>query len=159
MDINIGISKEHRKAVANELNKLLSDEFVLYTKTRKFHWNVTGNSFHDLHLFFEGQYGELALMLDEVAERVRQIGHFALGSLSHFLKNTNLLEHLEDSADAETMVRALVDDHETIIRESRRMINDFNDKYKDAGNADFVTSIMERHEKMAWMLRSYLSHD
>jgi len=154
--IDIGISEDNRQAVANILNHLLADEFVLYTKTRKFHWNVKGIHFHDLHLFFESQYKELAEIMDEVAERIRKIGHYSLGTLQQFLDETNLLEHTDDGSSAEVMIEALLEDHETIIRELRKAIDPIQEKHKDAGTADFLTGLMEQHESMAWMLRSML---
>jgi|SRR5688500_2268992 len=154
--IDIGISEDNRQAIANILNHLLADEFVLYTKTRKFHWNVKGIHFHDLHLFFESQYKELAEIMDEVAERIRKIGHYSLGTLQQFLDETNLLEHTDDGSSAEVMIEALLEDHETIIRELRKAIDPIQEKHKDAGTADFLTGLMEQHESMAWMLRSML---
>jgi len=153
-EANIGISEANKQAVADELNKLLSDEFVLYTKTRKFHWNVEGAQFHDLHLFFEKQYDQIAIIMDEVAERIRKIGHYALGSMKHFLKEASLLESEDTETSAETMLQELLDDHETIIRRLRSDIEKFQDKYKDAGSADFITGLVEQHETMAWMLRA-----
>ncbi|GAA4804770.1 Dps family protein [Olivibacter ginsenosidimutans] len=154
--IDIGISADNRQAIANILNRILSDEFVLYTKTRKFHWNVKGIHFHDLHLFFESQYNQLAEIMDAVAERIRKIGHYSLGTLQQFLKETDLLEHVDDGSSAEIMVEALLEDHETIIKEIRQVLDPIEEKHKDAGTADFLTGIMEQHETMAWMLRSIL---
>jgi len=153
-ETNIGIIESNKQSVANELNKLLSDEFVLYTKTRKFHWNVEGAQFHDLHLFFEKQYNQLALIIDEVAERVRKLGHYALGSMKHYLKEASLLENEDQENTAESMLQELLDDHETIIRRLRADIDKFQEKYKDAGSADFITGLVEQHETMAWMLRA-----
>lgn len=153
-DTNIGISETNKQSVADELNKLLSDEFLLYTKTRKFHWNVEGAQFHDLHLFFEKQYTQLANIMDEVAERIRKIGHYALGSMKHFLAESSLLENEDRETSSGSMLQQLLDDHETIIRRLRSDIEKFQDKYKDAGSADFITGLIEQHETMAWMLRA-----
>lgn len=153
-ETNIGIVESNKQSVADELNKLLADEFVLYTKTRKFHWNVEGAQFHDLHLFFEKQYNQLALIIDEVAERVRKLGHYALGSMKHYLKEASLLENEDKANTADSMLQELLDDHETIIRRLRSDIEKFQEKYKDAGSADFITGLVEQHETMAWMLRA-----
>jgi starvation-inducible DNA-binding protein len=153
-ETNIGIVESNKQSVANELNKLLADEFVLYTKTRKFHWNVEGAQFHDLHLFFEKQYNQLELIIDEVAERVRKLGHYALGSMKHYLQEASLTENEDQENTAETMLQELLDDHETIIRKLRSDIEKFQDKFKDAGSADFITGLIEQHETMAWMLRA-----
>jgi starvation-inducible DNA-binding protein len=92
MKANIGIPEKHTKTVALELNKLLADEHVLYTKTRNFHWNIEGSNFMELHKFYEGQYEELAEMIDEIAERIRTLGHFAEGRMKDFLELARLIE-------------------------------------------------------------------
>jgi len=156
MKANIGITDNHLLKTASLLNVLLADESVLYTKTRNYHWNVTAPNFMELHKFMEEQYGELAEAIDEVAERVRQLGHYSLGSLGSFLKATRLTEGQDDSS-ALKMIQNLLDDHETIIRELRNDIETVDEKYKDAGTADFLTGVMKMHEKMGWMLRAYLN--
>lgn len=152
--LNTGISNTNSKKVAQALNQLLSDEYVLYTKTLKFHWNIEGNNFHALHLFLEEQYQQLQIIIDSVAERVRKIGHFAYGSMSEFLKNASLKEHQADARVSESMITELVQDHETLIRNTRELIDEFEEKCDDKGSADFITGIMKEHEKMAWMLRA-----
>lgn len=156
MKVNTGVPEKHLQAVADKLQVLLADEHVLYTKTRNYHWNVVGDNFHEMHLFFEGQYGELAEIIDEVAERIRMIGHFSTGRLVDFLKLTHLLEPEYTSSQPE-QIKNLLDDHETIIRFLRELITEFADKEKDLGSSDFVTGLLRQHEKMAWMLRAYLS--
>src|ERR1700730_7499150 len=155
MNANIGIPEKHLQAVAIELNKLLADEFVLYTKTRNFHWNIEGPNFMELHKFYESQYEQLAEMIDEIAERVRTLGHYAEGRLKDFLQIARLEEEAYTNVQKEQM-QFLLDDHETIIREIRQQVTKFADENKDPGSADFITGIMEKHEKMAWMIRSYL---
>jgi len=156
--VNIGISDKNRAAVANELQILLADESLLYAKTRNFHWNVEGPHFGPLHKLFEAQYNELAEMIDSIAERIRKVGHYAVGTLSGFLNLARLLEHDgEGDGTDRDMIQALLDDHETIIREMRNTIDKADNTYKDAGTADFLTGLMEQHETMAWMLRAHLA--
>jgi len=155
MKANLGIPEKHLKAVALELNKLLADEHVLYTKTRNFHWNIEGSNFMELHKFYESQYEELAEMIDEIAERIRTIGHFAEGRMKDFLELARILE-VAYTNEQKKQLKYLLDDHETIIRAIRQQVTKFADEYKDPGSSDFVTGIMEKHEKMAWMIRSYL---
>jgi len=154
---NIEILDADLKQVATILNTLLADEYVLYTKTRNAHWNVEGKSFMELHKLFEGQYDALATTIDDIAERVRSLGHFALGSLKNFLSVTRLLEDMEDFSDSFHIIQTLLDDHETIIRILRNNIADLSKESKDFGSIDFLTGLMEQHEKTAWMLRSYLA--
>ncbi len=155
MKVNIGITDKNRQAVALALNQLLADEHVLYNKTRSYHWNVEGPSFMEFHKLYENQYNELAELIDQIAERIRTIGHFAEGRLKEILKLTNL-DETEVPADQEEQVTNLLSDHEVIIGRVRKMVDDFEEKYKDKGSSDFVTGILKYHEKTAWMLRSYL---
>ena len=156
MKVNIGISDKNRQVVAKILNTLLSDEYVLYTKTRKYHWNVTGPQFNDLHKFFESQYEALAEIADETAERVRALGGKSLGTLAEFLKQSRLKEKPGQYPNADGMISNLLSDHEAIIGNLRTDLETCTRDYQDAGTADFLTGLMEQHEKMAWMLRSFL---
>lgn len=155
MEATIGIKTENKLAVAEILSKLLADEFVLYTKTRNAHWNVEGPDFHSMHLFFETQYGQLADLMDGVAERIRTIGHYAPATLKEFLELTHLSEYSERKNDSLGFIKDLLADHETIIEFIRGSINTINDEYKDAGTSDYITGFIETHEKMAWMLRAH----
>lgn len=155
MKANIGIPDNHLQAVAEKLQVLLADEQILYTKTRNYHWNVEGDNFSEMHLFYEKQYDELAEIIDEVAERIRMIGHYSTGRMVDFLKLTQLTEP-EYTNNQPDQIKNLVEDHETIIRTLRTLITEFSDKQKDLGTSDFVTGLLRQHEKMAWMLSSYL---
>jgi starvation-inducible DNA-binding protein len=157
MNTNIGIADKNRKAVAGELAKLLADEFLLYTKTRNAHWNVEGDDFHSMHVFFESQYDQLAETVDSVAERIRQLGHYAPATLKEFLELTHLSEESRAKNDSQGFIKELLADHESIIIFLRENVNRFADDFKDAGTSDFITGLMEEHEKMAWMLRSHLA--
>jgi starvation-inducible DNA-binding protein len=152
----IGINEESRKAVSDQLAKLLADEFVLYTKTRNAHWNVEGTDFHSMHLFFESQYEQLDDFMDSVAERIRTIGHYAPATLQSFLGLTHLTEKTRDKNDSLSFIKELLEDHESIIEFIRGNIDPFASKYHDYGTSDFITGLMEDHEKMAWMLRAHL---
>ncbi|HXB93203.1 MAG TPA: DNA starvation/stationary phase protection protein [Puia sp.] len=156
MNTNIGINAKNLQAVTQELTKLLADEFVLYTKTRNAHWNVEGPDFHSMHLFFESQYETLDDTMDSVAERIRQLGHYAPATLQSFLQLTHLTEKLGQKNDSLGFIKELVMDHENIIVFIRENINRFANEWGDAGTSDFITGLMEEHEKMAWMLRAHL---
>jgi starvation-inducible DNA-binding protein len=156
MQPNIGIKPENLTAVAHHLNGILADEFLLYTKTRNAHWNVEGPDFHAQHIFFEKQYEALDEIMDSVAERIRTLGHYAPGTLKDFLQLTRITEQTREKNDSAGFIRELLADHETIIVAMRENIDRFANEYKDAGTSDFVTGLMEEHEKMAWMLRAHL---
>jgi starvation-inducible DNA-binding protein len=155
MKTNIGIKEKDRQAVADQLAKLLADEFVLYTKTRNAHWNVEGPDFHAMHIFFESQYEQLDEVMDSVAERIRKIGHYAPGTLTQLLQLTHLTEKSDGKNDSMGFLKELLEDHESIIEFIRGNINPIADKYNDAGTSDFITGLMETHEGMAWMIRAH----
>jgi starvation-inducible DNA-binding protein len=135
---------------------LLSDEYVVYTKTRNYHWNVVGPQFNDLHKFFEAQYEALNDIVDDVAERARALGGRSFGSLAEFLKHARLHESAGTEPDASTMLANLLHDHEAIIRSLREAQGVVLDRHDDVGTNDFLVGLMEKHEKMAWMLRAFL---
>ena len=152
--LNIGISSSNSKKVADELNQVLADEFIVYVKTLKIHWNIEGRDFHALHIFLDEQYHQLQEIIDSIAERVRKVGHFANGSMKQFMADAPLKELTSTGAVSENALAELATDHEALIRKMRTLIDDFDEKYDDAGSSDFITGIMKQHEKMAWMLRS-----
>jgi len=134
----------------------LADEYLLYTKTRNYHWNVVGPQFNDLHKFFEDQYTALEEVIDDVAERARALGGKAIGTLGEFLKQARLREYPGEYPVACDMLANLLADHQATIRRLRADLEACADQYQDMGTNDFLTGLMERHEKMAWMLGAFL---
>ncbi len=155
MKTNIGLKEKDTAAVAKMLNRLLADENVLYIKVRNAHWNVEGPDFHAQHLFFETIYDELAELIDEVAERVRAIGHYAIGTMKEFLEVTQLTEMKYNKNDSQGFIKELLNDFESLIITLREDIKLAED-HEDAGTEDFLVGILEKHEKTAWMLRAHL---
>lgn len=156
MKPNVGLTKEQRAGVVAILKKTLADAAVLSTKTRNFHWNVTGPHFGDLHKLFESQYEQIEASIDEIAENIRYFGEPSPGSLAEFLAATRLKEEPGAIIKAPAMVAALLADHEAFIQATRKDIDTAAEKYKAADVADFLTGLLQSHEKMAWMLRSIL---
>lgn len=154
MDIDIGIGKKDRAQIADGLSRLLADSYTLYLTTHNFHWNVTGPMFNTLHLMFEGQYNELALAVDSIAERIRALGFPAPGTYAEFVKLSSLKEP-KGVPSAEDMIRHLVKGHETVIKTARSLMP-VVDAASDEPSADLLTQRMQLHEKTAWMLRSLL---
>ncbi|MGI0019205.1 MAG: Dps family protein [Nitrososphaera sp.] len=150
---DIGIEASSRKSVIRILSNLLADEYVLYTKTRNYHWNVYGPHFHDLHVFFEEQYKELEESIDEVAERITTLGGKAIATLKEFTQYARLEESPKDYPNAAKMIENLCKDHEETIKVLRKDADACEEKYEDMGTNDFLIGLMQKHEKMAWMLR------
>ena len=156
MEAHIGINRDNLSAVARILSGFLADEFVLYTKTRKAHWNIEGHDFHEKHKLFEEQYEQLDETMDQIAERIRMLGHYAPATLKSFLELTRLTEQSREKNDNNGFVKELLADHESIIIRLRENINHLANELLDLGTSDFITGLMETHEKMAWMLRAQL---
>ena len=152
--IDIGIKDEDRKTIANGLSRLLADTYTLYLKTHNFHWNVTGPMFQTLHLMFETQYNELALAVDQIAERIRALGYPAPGTYGEYAKLSSIKE-TEGVPKAEEMIRLLVAGQEAVVRTARSIFPSV-ERVNDEPTADLLTQRMQVHEKTAWMLRSLL---
>ncbi len=155
MSVNIGIEESTREQIAQGLSRVLADSYTLYLKTHNFHWNVTGPMFSTLHLMFEEQYQELALAVDEIAERIRALGFPAPATYGKFSSLTSIQEN-EGIPEAEDMIRLLVQGQETVVRTSREMLP-LLEKANDQPTLDLLTKRMQIHEKNAWMLRSMLA--
>lgn len=154
--LNIGLTNEQRQGVINLLNGDLADLYLLLIKTKKYHWDVVGPQFRTLHKLWEEHYEALTVNIDACAERIRALGGYPLGTAAGFLKHTTLKEHPGDLPSACEMVARLVSDHEQIIRNLRKHIDECSESFHDEGTADFLTGLMEQHEEMAWMLRAFI---
>jgi starvation-inducible DNA-binding protein len=155
MEINIGIPESQRSEIAENLSRLLADSYSLYLKTHNYHWNVTGPQFNTLHAMFETQYTELAIAVDDIAERIRALGVKAPGSYREFSERTSI-QDASGSESAEDMVRLLVEGQETVAKTAREAFP-VAEAANDEPTADLLTQRMQVHEKNAWMLRSMLA--
>ena len=156
MKPNIGIADKNLKKVTELLSSALSTENVLYLKTRKFHWNVNGPSFMEFNKLFQEQYEKLDAAIDEIAERINKLGTPAIGTMEEFLQSSKIKEKPGSYPGSGDMIKELLSDHETCIIKLRKDIEECQEKYKDAGTADFLTGLMEEHETLSWQLRRYL---
>ena len=158
MKPEIGISQKNLNKSIDLLAIILADEMTLYIKTRKFHWNVKGDSFMELHKLFQSQYTELEESIDLVAERINKLGGNTIGTMTEFNAITRLHEAPGTYPNQKEMMTELLDNHETIIKELRKDIEKCSDKINDVGTSDFLTGLLEQHESTAWILRRYLSN-
>ncbi len=156
MTASIGITEKNLQQIAIEMSKILADEYLLYTKTKNAHWNIEGADFHAKHLFFESQFGQLDEIVDKVAERIRSLGHYAPATLKQLLELTHLTEETRSKNDSQGFITELLADHEAVIIHLRENINRFANELGDLGTSDFITGLMQEHEKMAWFLRAHL---
>ena len=153
---NIGITDQNRKAIANQLSKILADEFVLYSKILKFHWNIEGPDFHTVHIYLETLYHEQQTIVDNVAEKIRMLGHYVPATLQDYLDLTHLTEETKGGNDSQSIFAELLEDDESIIVSLREEVEPKSDKWKAEGIGDYITGLMEQDQKTARMLRSHL---
>ena len=134
--VNIGISDKNRQAIAEQLSKILADEFVLYSKTLNAHWNIEGPDFHAVHLYLDTLYNQQQGIVDAVAEKIRTIGHYVPAQLAKYLELTQLSEKAPEKNDSQTFFADLLQDHESIIVLIRENIKPIADKLKAEGIRD-----------------------
>ena len=151
-DMDIGISKENRLEIAEGLKRLLADSYTLYLQTHNFHWNVTGMQFRELHLMFEEHYTEMAIAVDDIAERIRTLDVAAPGTYKEFAKLSSI-EEVEGVPSSTDMVKLLTKGHEQVIKTSRDVLK-VAQAADDESTASLVSDRMRIHEKTAWMLRA-----
>ncbi len=157
MKPNIGISEKRLKNSSSLLSDVLANEMILYVKTRKAHWNVSGESFMELHKLYENHYKQLELIIDEIAERIGKLGHKTIGTMNEFLKLASISESPNKYSGSKDTIKELLQNHETLIIQLRKNVEECAEINKDAGTADFLTGIMEEHETITWILRRYLN--
>jgi starvation-inducible DNA-binding protein len=152
------IPDQNNEVVATFLNLLLADEYILYTKTRSAHWNVDGSNYFELHVFLENQFNTLDYIIDEIAEQIRSLGHFASGSLKDFLSVSQMNNDSHNFKNSKEIFEMLRNDHDAMIRLIQHEIFPISKKLKDKSTATFISGLMEQHQKMAWMLRFFMSN-
>ncbi|MCS3869368.1 starvation-inducible DNA-binding protein [Chryseobacterium ginsenosidimutans] len=156
MKIQIGITDNHRQAVADVLIKILADENVLYMKTKNAQWNVEGADYYDKQIFFETQCKQLDKIINSTAERIRSIGHLVPATLHSHLDLTHLTEQEGKINNSQTLITELLKDHESLIIKLREHVMCCTDDFHDIATGHFIIRLIETHQKMAWFLRSYL---
>ena len=147
--------------VQQMLNGLLADEFVLYVRTLNYHWNVRGMQFHSLHEFFEKLYKQSAETIDDVAEKVRSLGGYAMATLEGYLKTSRVKEQPGggEPPDPRVMISTLAGDHETVIQHLREAFHTVHEKFDDPSTENFLCDLLEQHEKTMWMLNVHLDRE
>lgn len=152
---NIGLAGDVRRPVIEILNRIIANEAILTQKTRGAHWNVSGSSFFELHILFDTQYKQLNEMADKIAERTRMMGGTAIASFGEFLTHARIVEEINQIPD----ILHLLADHESVIRYLREDIRKCDEEYEDEGTVELLVGLMSLHEKLAWMLRSYVEKE
>ncbi|WP_299372950.1 Dps family protein [uncultured Kiloniella sp.] len=151
--VDIGVREKQRADVAEKLSGFLASTYTLYMKALYYHWNVTGVQFHSLHSLFEQQYEGLHKTGDELAERIRALGHFTPGTFKAYMDLSSVDEDDALPDDAKQMVENLLRDNETCSKEAREVLRVAEDS-GDEVTVDMMVARMAAHDEAAWMLRS-----
>jgi starvation-inducible DNA-binding protein len=152
------IPNQNKEVVSTFLNLLLADEYLLYTKTRAAHWNVDGSNYFELHVFLENQFTRLDYMIDEIAEQIRSLGHYASSLLDDYQSVLNINGNIHNFRNTKEIFEMLRNDHEAMIQTIQHEIVPILKKLKDQNTAILITGLMAQHKKMAWMLRFSMSN-
>lgn len=156
MQPNLGLNEHQQQGVMKVMSIILADQHVLYTKLRNYHWNIVGSQFYALHELFEKQYNQIQEAEDTVAERIRAHGGQAVGTLTEFLELARLSEQPDEYPPARQMVINIVHDHEAMVRSLRLDAERCAEEYGDPATEDLLIGLMQEHQEMAWMLRSFV---
>jgi starvation-inducible DNA-binding protein len=147
-------NKQFNTQTADLLKSVLADQFLLYSKSRNYHWNVTGPNFYGLHAVFEKIYDELAEDVDSIAERIRAIGFKTPGTLKEFLELTSINEEPGEYPTQSAMVQNIINDFETLIEKMKSGSNKIQNDFKDDVTAGMLYSLIEKYQKTVWMLKA-----
>jgi starvation-inducible DNA-binding protein len=155
LTVTIGVEQKNRAEVAGKLSGFLASTYLLYLKTLYYHWNVTGPNFIGLHELFEKQYNDLHAAGDELAERVRALGHFTPGTVKEFVNLSEIKDDDKLPDSPEDMIRNLLKANEACSKQARDVLKIAEDA-EDEVTLDMMVARMTAHDKAAWMLRSTL---
>src|SRR6202012_4755980 len=137
--------------IAEALNGLVADNYALYTKTKNFHWHVSGPHFRDYHLLFDDQAPERCAALDDLAERVRKLGARTIHSIGEIAKRQSIKDNDKDFVSPGDMLRELMEDNKTVIRRMRAA-HEVADKHEDIATASILENFIDQAEKRNWFL-------
>jgi starvation-inducible DNA-binding protein len=138
-------------AVSAELRGLLADVFVLYVKTKNFHWHMSGPHFRDYHLLLDEQAEQIFAMTDDVAERARKIGGTTLRSIGDITRHQRLQDNDEKFVAPHEMLAELTADNQQLTR-SLRSAHAVCDEHNDVATASMIENWIDQTERRTWFL-------
>ncbi|MEP6931981.1 MAG: ferritin-like domain-containing protein [Flavobacterium sp.] len=156
MKTNTSKTAAKKRSLTNKLSAILCQEYILLTKTKNAHLSLQGTDFHDNYEFFKAQSSEIDLIIEHIEKRVRRLGNYADAMLKAFLKVMQFNKKKKKINDRAGYLTELLSDHENLITILKSNTPLLDSAFKDSKKDDFVLTLMESHEKMAWFLRSYL---
>jgi starvation-inducible DNA-binding protein len=152
---SIDIKAKAREALIALLNQQLADCFDLYSQSKQAHWNVKGSDFIALHELFDDLSATLLPFADELAERVTQLGGYALGTARMSAANSSLAEYPIAATGGQDHLKALVERYALFAASTRAAIDTANG-LDDLDTADLFTEISRAIDKGLWFLEAHL---
>ncbi len=146
------------EAVTNALNPLIADAFALYTKTKNFHWHLSGPRFRDLHLLFDKQATQILESIDPMVERLRKIGGTSIRSITHVSKLQTIQDDNDEFVTPQDMVTRLAQDNRHIAQQLRAA-SETAEENKDLATANMLEEILDLTERRVWFLFEILQED
>jgi starvation-inducible DNA-binding protein len=137
--------------IAEALNGLVADSYALYTKTKNFHWHVSGPHFRDYHLLFDDQAAEIFATVDDLAERVRKLGARTIHSIGEIAKLQTIKDNNKDFVSPTDMLTELMSDNRLVIKRMRAA-HEIADKHDDVATASILENFIDAAEKRNWFL-------
>jgi starvation-inducible DNA-binding protein len=151
---NLGVTDRQRISAIADLNVMLANLYVLQVKTKKAHWDLVGPQFMTLHKLLQQHYELLDESTDAIAERIRMLGGYPIGTVRGFLELSSIQEHPGEVVKATQAVSDLLEDHELMARESLKSVQRWSSI--EPATADLFTDLLKHHQKTAWELRSFI---
>jgi starvation-inducible DNA-binding protein len=151
------LGSEAVEEISNELRRLLADVFVLYLKTKNFHWHMTGRHFRDYHLLLDEQADQVFAMTDAIAERARKLGGRTLQSIGEISREQRLRDSDRDSLSAEEMLSELRIDNRELTR-FLRLLHRLCERYNDVASASLIEVWIDETERRTWFLAEILDN-
>jgi len=145
------LSPDGVTAISTELRRLLADVFVLYVKTKNFHWHMSGAHFRDYHLLLDEQSGQIFAMTDDIAERARKIGGTSLRSIGDIARHQRLRDNDEEFVEPHDMLAELTTDNQQLTR-SLRSAHTVCDEHNDVATASLIENWIDETERRTWFL-------
>ena len=147
-------NKSKSAALTDELNQVLADSYALMALTHSAHWNVEGPGFFALHTAFQTQYEELFTAIDEIAERIRALGAYAIGGLKTFAQAADMQEFAAPLPQEDYVMRLIAANNKLLADAARA--RDLAGQANDAESQDLMIGRITLHQKTVWMLKSFL---
>jgi starvation-inducible DNA-binding protein len=145
-----------RLEMTEQLNQLLADTMTLRDLYKKSHWQTSGPTFYQLHLLFDKHFGEQATLVDSIAERIQLLGGLSIAMAPDVAETTNIERPPRGREEPPVQISRLLDAHQIIIGEVRKLANRADELGDDGTNDLVVSDVLRTNELQVWFLSEHL---